>query len=36
MSLAELGGHGTEQTEHMVTETLIRSMYRYYRATLGP
>ena len=29
-SLAELGGRGTEPTEHMVTETLIRSMYRYY------
>jgi salicylate 5-hydroxylase large subunit len=29
-SLAELGGRGTGPTEHMVTETLIRSMYRYY------
>jgi salicylate 5-hydroxylase large subunit len=34
-SLAELGGHGTEQTEHMVTETLIRSMYKYYRQAMG-
>jgi len=34
-SLAELGGHGTEPTEHMVTETLIRSMYRYYREVMG-
>jgi len=34
-SLAELGGHGTEPTEHMVTETLIRSMYKYYREAMG-
>jgi salicylate 5-hydroxylase large subunit len=34
-SLAELGGRGTEATEHMVTETLIRSMYRYYREVMG-
>lgn len=33
-SLAELGGHGTEPTEHMVTETLIRSMYKYYREAM--
>jgi salicylate 5-hydroxylase large subunit len=32
--LAELGGHGTEPTEHMVTETLIRSMYRYYQEAM--
>jgi salicylate 5-hydroxylase large subunit len=31
-SLAELGGREVEQrTEHMVTETLIRGMYRYWR-----
>lgn len=30
-TLAELGGHGVENTEHMVTETLIRGMYRYWR-----
>ena len=30
-TLAELGGHGVEETEHMVTETLIRGMYRYWR-----
>jgi salicylate 5-hydroxylase large subunit len=30
-ALAELGGHGVENTEHMVTETLIRGMYRYWR-----
>jgi salicylate 5-hydroxylase large subunit len=34
-SLAELGGYGTEPTEHMVTETLIRSMYKYYREAMG-
>jgi salicylate 5-hydroxylase large subunit len=30
-TLAELGGRGVENTEHMVTETLIRGMYRYWR-----
>jgi salicylate 5-hydroxylase large subunit len=30
-TLAELGGHEVEDTEHMVTETLIRGMYRYWR-----
>jgi salicylate 5-hydroxylase large subunit len=30
-TVAELGGHGVENTEHMVTETLIRGMYRYWR-----
>ncbi|UUX95358.1 aromatic ring-hydroxylating dioxygenase subunit alpha [Aquabacterium sp. J223] len=29
--VAELGGHGVEDAEHMVTETLIRGMYRYWR-----
>lgn len=30
--LAELGGHGVDaHTPHMVTETLIRGMYRYWR-----
>ena len=29
--LAELGGREVENTEHMVTETLIRGMYRYWR-----
>jgi salicylate 5-hydroxylase large subunit len=29
--VAELGGTGTEDTEHMVTETLIRGMYAYWR-----
>ena len=30
-TLAELGGRDVENTEHMVTETLIRGMYRYWR-----
>ena len=34
-TLCELGGTGTEGTEHMVTETLIRSMYRYWRKVMG-
>ncbi|MDB6002224.1 MAG: salicylate hydroxylase [Rhizobacter sp.] len=30
-TLAELGGREVEDTDHMVTETLIRGMYRYWR-----
>ena len=30
-TLAELGGRDVEDTEHMVTETLIRGMYEYWR-----
>ncbi|MBN9409321.1 MAG: aromatic ring-hydroxylating dioxygenase subunit alpha [Burkholderiales bacterium] len=30
-AVAELGGRDVEDTEHMVTETLIRGMYRYWR-----
>jgi salicylate 5-hydroxylase large subunit len=33
-TLCELGGTGTEPTEHMVTETLIRSMYAYWRKVM--
>ncbi|WP_374665421.1 aromatic ring-hydroxylating dioxygenase subunit alpha [Ramlibacter sp.] len=33
-TLCELGGTGTEMTEHMVTETLIRSMYAYWRRAM--
>ncbi len=33
-ALAELGGHGVGDTEHMVTETLIRGMYRYWREVM--
>jgi salicylate 5-hydroxylase large subunit len=34
-TLCELGGTGTEGTEHMVTETLIRSMYTYWRKVMA-
>ena len=34
-SLCELGGTGTEPAEHMVTETLIRGMYAYWRKVMG-
>ena len=33
-TLAELGGTGVEDTDHMVTETLIRGMYRYWREVM--
>jgi salicylate 5-hydroxylase large subunit len=33
-TLCELGGTDTEPTEHMVTETLIRSMYAYWRKVM--
>ncbi len=33
-TLCELGGTGTGGEEHMVTETLIRSMYAYWRRVL--
>ncbi len=33
-ALAELGGRGTGDADHMVTETLIRSMYRYWREVM--
>ena len=32
--LAELGGRAVEETEHMVTETLIRGMYAYWRRVM--
>jgi salicylate 5-hydroxylase large subunit len=34
-TLCELGGTGTGGTEHMVTETLIRSMYAYWKKVMG-
>ena len=34
-TLCELGGTGTQGTEHMVTETLIRSMYAYWRKVMS-
>jgi salicylate 5-hydroxylase large subunit len=33
-ALAELGGHDVANAEHMVTETLIRGMYRYWREVM--
>jgi len=33
-TLAELGGRDVENTEHMVTESLIRGMYRYWREVM--
>lgn len=33
-TLAELGGRGVEDTDHMVTETLIRGMYQYWREVM--
>jgi salicylate 5-hydroxylase large subunit len=34
-TLAELDGIGVHDTEHMVTETLIRGMYGYWRGVMG-
>lgn len=33
-TLVELGGYGIEDTDHMVTETLIRGMYNYWRKVM--
>jgi salicylate 5-hydroxylase large subunit len=33
-TLAELGGRDVEETDHMVTETLIRGMYAYWRKVM--
>jgi salicylate 5-hydroxylase large subunit len=33
--LVELDGRDVKDTPHMVTETLIRGMYRHYRAVMG-
>ncbi|MBX9611522.1 MAG: aromatic ring-hydroxylating dioxygenase subunit alpha [Burkholderiales bacterium] len=33
-SLLELGGRTVEDTDHMVTETLIRGMYQYWREVM--
>jgi salicylate 5-hydroxylase large subunit len=33
-TVAEMGGRDVENTEHMVTETLIRGMYRYWRTVM--
>ncbi|MGL4233662.1 MAG: aromatic ring-hydroxylating dioxygenase subunit alpha [Casimicrobium sp.] len=34
-ALAELGGREVGDTDHMVTETLIRGMYAYWRKVMG-
>ena len=34
-AVAELGGYACENTDHMVTETLIRGMYTYWRKVMG-
>ncbi|WP_397586160.1 aromatic ring-hydroxylating dioxygenase subunit alpha [Sphingorhabdus sp.] len=34
-TLCELDGTGVENTDHMVTETLIRGMYKYWRKVMG-
>ncbi len=34
-TLCELGGTGLEATEHMVTETLIRNMYAYWKKVMA-
>jgi salicylate 5-hydroxylase large subunit len=33
-TLAEMGGREIEETDHMVTETLIRGMYEYWRKVM--
>lgn len=33
-AVAELGGRGVENTDHMVTESLIRGMYAYWRKVM--
>jgi salicylate 5-hydroxylase large subunit len=34
-TISELGGRDIGSSDHMVTETLIRGMYRYYREVMG-
>ncbi len=34
-ALVTMGGHGIAPTDHMVTETAIRGMYRYWREVMG-
>jgi salicylate 5-hydroxylase large subunit len=35
VALCELGGTDVADSDHMVTETLIRGMYRYWREVMG-
>jgi salicylate 5-hydroxylase large subunit len=34
-TVIEMGGHDVGDADHMVTETLIRGMYRYWRGVMG-
>ena len=34
-TISELGGRDIGSSDHMVTETLLRGMYRYYREVMG-
>jgi salicylate 5-hydroxylase large subunit len=34
--VVKLDGEGTHNTQHMVTETAIRAMYKYHRETIAP
>lgn len=34
-SVLEMGGHGTEDADHVVTEVAMRAFYRYYREAMG-
>lgn len=34
-TVIEMGGHDVGDTDHMVTETLIRGMYNYWRKVMG-
>ena len=34
-TVVEMGGFEVEDTDHMVTETLIRGMYKYWRKVMG-
>jgi salicylate 5-hydroxylase large subunit len=34
-TVLEMGGHDIGDTDHMVTETLIRGMYNYWRKAMG-
>ena len=33
-ALLEMGGHDTDDTEHMVTEVAIRAFYEHYREVM--
>ena len=33
--MVEMGGREVGDTQHMVTETLIRGMYAYWRKVMG-